>query len=405
MKKVSTRFLSFALTLTLNIPPGFSALADASASVPGTAASRSAAMAQSPVESALAVLPSSDMLAVVDAERLIRDVLPKIKMLMPDGGADMMKEVEEFKNKTGIDIWQLKSITIGANLSGTTPSAFAAVFDGVEVNAKLLPAIVAADKNSEFEKMDYKNQTIYVIKTKKENKGKSGDSSDPTAVVREAVGSAIDEDMALVQLDTTRVVVGTKDGVKKVVDVKEGAPRAAGSEMSAVLSLAKSNAVIRYATIFPESARQMAAGQDLVKELAAIKLVAGSLDVGDDLSLFIDSVMRAGTTAEAGKVETTVNQLLGLVRLFTSSSQEPWVGPVNNLLSQVKVSTKDTDVSVGMTVPRSLMDEISKLAKEAQSKVAATPAAADNTPPPAKKTATARRPATRKATVTRKKVR
>lgn len=390
------KFATIALTLTLitgSLNPGFSARAETPV-IPARTTT-----VQSLSESALMVLPTSEMLAVVDAERLIRDVIPKIKTLMPDGGEKMMKEVEEFKTKTGIDIWQLKAITIGANLSGGANSSFAAVFDGVELNAKLLPAIIATDKDSTLEKMDYKNQTIYLIKTKKDGKGKSSGSSDPTAAVTDAVGAALDEDVALLQLDTTRVVVGNRDGVKKVVDVKEGAPNAVGSEMNSMLKLAKSTALLRYATLMPESARQMIAGQDLVKELANIKLVAGALDVGDDLSVFIDSVMRTGSAADAGKVESTLNQLMGLARLFTSSSQEPWVGPVNNLLSQIKVTTQDADVALGVTFPRSLMDELSKLAATTttnNTKVSADPVMGDDSPPPARKAATGKRPVTRK---------
>src|SRR5438132_607625 len=111
------RFFSWTLALVL-----LTGLVGASLSAVGKMAEPVAAAAPM-VEDEIALLPASDLIAVVNVSRFFTEVVPKIKTDAPADIAKLAKEMEDFTSQTGIDPSKIKTAIIGAQLQGDSGSA------------------------------------------------------------------------------------------------------------------------------------------------------------------------------------------------------------------------------------------------------------------------------------------
>ena len=160
---------------------------------------------------------------------------------------------------------------------------------------------------------------------------------------------------AFVQLDEGRVAVGDESEVKAVVDALLGSPSPdsnVGSELAAALKETNATGLARFAVNVPDSARQMAAGEEFLKNLAVTKMVLGTLDVSADLSLLLDAKLRTGSAEDATKLHESLAALLGLGKMMLGGNQDPTMQMLNKLLDQIKLSLQTKDVSLGLIVPR-----------------------------------------------------
>jgi hypothetical protein len=167
-----------------------------------------------------------------------------------------------------------------------------------------------------------------------------------------------------------RVAFGDLKMVKQVIDIQTGAAKGGVSPaMIGALNETRASALLRFALNIPENLRSEAANQgDLFKSVAAIKMILGTFDVASDLSLSLDTIIRTPTQNDATELENGLKGLVDLVRgIFGGGDQKSNV--FSQLLDQVKIGSKASEVSFSISLPRALLDQLSK--KE--------------TPPPAEK--------------------
>ena len=326
-------------------------------------------------DDSIAILPKSDVVVVIDVNRLVNDLLPKVKQAWPTQFAKLEKEFTEGLVATAkIDIYKVKTLSIGLKLFGDTATG-AMIVEGVPLTAEM-----TADSRP----TSYKGKTLYVEKpqpadAKSTAKGKAAASAkakpatgnapaksslDNVAGVASNMGaSLLKNKTAFVQLDEGRVAVGDESEVKAVIDALLGSPSPdsnVGSELSAALKETSATGLIRFAVTVPDSARQMAAGEDFLKNLAVTKMVLGTLDVSADLSLWLDAKLRTGSAEDATKLHESLAALLGLGKMMLGGNQDPTMQMLNKLLDQIKLSLQTKDVSLGLIVPRELYEILLK---------------------------------------------
>lgn len=335
--------LALAITL-LAFPaiPGFSRDKNPSNKIPPAA--KSAAVIADDVVSSL---PASDAIAVIDVARLMSELLPQIRAISPETAGKVEKEINDFIGETGIDLYKIKSATIGLNMAGKTTNG-AALIEGASFDPQRLKAALTKDKK-EIKAIEYKGKQIYVVSSKEVSKAGA------------KVGVGVEEDMAFSQIAADRVAAGTLSGVKAVLD---GGSGTANSALSAILNKTNSG-LVRFAVNLPESAKEGLAGQgDLFKQLSTIKTIFGSFDLTSELSAVLDAKMRTATSDEAAKLQTSLAGLVGMGKMFLGGNNDPQMQLLNEVLDMIRIGAQDTDVSLSLTVPRKVFETMAESGKK-----------------------------------------
>jgi hypothetical protein len=304
----------------------------------------------------VALLPASDLIAVVDGKRAFNELLPNLSGFTIAGVDKLAKSIQDFTQKTGLDPSKIQSAALSVSMEGSQGIPVI-VIQGIDLNPQQIEAAMK-EFGSEFKTSDYKGKTIYniVAKVKPPSAGSFSLKTD---------------DVALAPLGRQRVALGDLKAVRQVIDIQSGAAKGGVSAtMSGALKETRASALVRFALNIPEKLRAEAANQgDLFKSVAAIKIILGTFDVGSDLSLSLDSIIRTASQNDATELENGLKGLVGLGKDIFAGGGDPRTNLYAQLLEQVKIGSKLTDVSLSISLSREIIEQLTK--KE--------------TPPPAEK--------------------
>jgi hypothetical protein len=351
-----------------------------------------------PDDNSLALLPKSDVVAVLDVSRLVNDLLPKAKQAWPEQMAKFEKEISEVVSKaekTGFDIYKIKSLTIGLKLFGKETTG-AMIVEGLTITPEMM---AKGDKDTRT--VEYKGKTLYIEIPKPEAKTptkttvknarkpvarsrtKAGAKAKParakastpasggipvgdvTELASNMGTSLLKNSTAFVQLDTERVAFGDEPEVKAVIDALTGSADPANllsNDLTAALQETRAPGLLRFALNIPDSARQTVQGEEFLKNLAFTKMVLGTLDITEDMSLLLDARLRTGSAEEATRLHESLAALLGLGKMMLGGNQDPVMAMLNTLLDQIQISPQTNDVALAITIRRELYETFLKSA-------------------------------------------
>jgi hypothetical protein len=315
-----------------------------------TATARTAIIAPtSAPDELIGLLPASDVIAVVDVNRLFNELLPQVAKLQVGGLEKMARELTEFTQKTGIDPSKVQNAVLGFSLEGTQGKGVIIV-SGLDLTT---PQIEAAMKEfkTEFKTSDYKGKTVFSLLSK---------VKPPEAG---PLSMKMDES-ALASLGGQKFAFGDLSVIKNVIDITSGAAKGGvTATMTGALSETRSSALLRFALNVPENLKQEAAGQgDLFKSVAAIKMVLGTFDVATDFSLSLDALIRTASQKDATELEDGLKGLVSLIKgIFGGGgSGDPKTDVIGQLLDHIKLGSNVNDVSLSITLPRTMLDQLAK---------------------------------------------
>jgi len=294
----------------------------------------------------MAMLPASDVIAVVDVRRAFNELLPKLAGITTGGLDKLAKSIQDFTQNTGVDPSKIRNAVLSFSMDGQQGTGVI-IIQGIDPDAKQIEAVMK-EFGSEFKTSEYKGKTVFNV-TSKLNAPSAGPLSLKT------------DEVALAALGAQRVAFGDLKVVKQVIDIQTGAAKGGVSAaMTGALNETRASALVRFALNIPETLRAQAVDQgDLFKSVAAIKLVLGTFDVASDFSLSLDTIIRTASQNDAAELENSLKGLVDLVRGIFGGG-DPKTNFFTQLLDQVKIGSKLSDVSLSIAVPRALMDQLSK---------------------------------------------
>jgi hypothetical protein len=346
----------FCLAMILSLALGVvAAQSSGLVSKPGAAPAKPAASAPSTTaDELIALLPPSDGIAILDVNRIFNELLPKLAELSTGGVDKLAQKLSTLKEKTGVDPTKIQAAVLGARMSSLNAPGVV-ILQGIDLDAKQIEAL-AAEYKAEYKVSEYKGKTIYNVITKK-----PAPSAGPVSLKT--------DELAVVSLGNQRTALGDLTMLKATIDgpVSGGGP-GVGPELTKALGETRGSSLLRFAVNPPESMRSQLTDQgDLFKSIATIKMILGSFDAANDLSLSLDALMRTASQNEATELETSLKGLLMLVKgIFGGGDAKTDV--IGQLLDQIKIGSKMSDVSLSIAVPRSLLDQLSKKATPAEKK-------------------------------------
>src|SRR5260370_16721823 len=114
----------------------------------------------------MASLPESDAVAHVSVKRLLNDVMPRLLSGNPAKLAKANADIEQFKNRTGIDPRAFGEIALGVRYSFPSQGITKLQTVGLAKGSFSAGAMVAAGRvaaNGKYREEKYKGKTIYVF--------------------------------------------------------------------------------------------------------------------------------------------------------------------------------------------------------------------------------------------------
>lgn len=295
----------------------------------------------------VAMLPTSDLIAVVDAGRAFKELLPNLAGFSIAGLDKVAKSIQDFTLKTGLDPSKIQNAALSVSMEGSQGIPVI-VLQGIDFDQKQIEAAMK-EFGSEFKTSDYNGKTIYNVVS---------NVKPPSA----GSFSLKTDDIALASLGRERVALGDLKAVKKVIDIQSGAAKGGVSPaMASGLKETRASALVRFALNIPEKLRAEAANQgDLFKSVAAIKMILGTFDVGSDLSLSLDSIIRTASQNDATELENGLKGLVGLGKDIFAGGGDPRTNLYAQLLDRVKIGSKTNDVSLSINLSREIIEQLTK---------------------------------------------
>ncbi|MDQ3009082.1 MAG: hypothetical protein M3X11_00040 [Acidobacteriota bacterium] len=352
------KFLSSVLILCLSVGTVAAQSAQPAKSQTTAPAKPAMVVVSTTLDELIALLPTADLIAVVDVNRLVNELVPKLANIEAGGVNKLARQVADFTTKTGIDPAKVTSAVLGFSMEGTVGTG-AIIVSGLDLNSSQVEAAMKEFK-TEFKTSDYKGKTIFNVLTTDK---KPGVEAGPVSVKT--------DETALAALGNQRFVLGDLKAVKQVIDVSTGAAKSSLTPMMIeALKETRSSALLRFAINVPESLKKGVLDQgDLFKSINALQVVLGTFDVASDFSLGLDALMRTTSQKDATELEEGLKGLVSLIQsIFGGGNSDPKMEAVGQLLNQIKIGSKVNDVSLSITLPRAMLDQLMKKPAPADAK-------------------------------------
>ena len=295
-----------------------------------------------------ALLPPSHLVATLDLPAATRDLLPRLRTIQTGGIAKLVQDIEAFMEKAGIDPLKVTGTLIGLRMEGINVRGGVLLADGVALDVKRLQTSAAAAK-WQFDTLDLRGKTAYRL-----TRFKPSDPANPTqAPVKDA-------ELVIASLGAQRVVVGDTQSVSAVLHPVEGAGKSNEVQIAA-LKETRTTALLRFGLSLPEGLREVLKSQgELFEQLAAVKVIFGTIDLTPEKDGLIDSRLRTASKEHAVQMQDSLKSLVFLGKSLLSGNQDPRFEAGAQLLDQVKIASDASDVTLTLKIPSAVIDRLAK---------------------------------------------
>jgi hypothetical protein len=252
----------------------------------------------------LALLPSSDAVAYLDAQRTLSEVVPHL--FVNDSGtlARVNQEIDKFREHTGTDARQLDSIAVGVRFKKNAAAATSTEFvmglvrgrfnasEAISSGLSKAKAQAEAKKRTfTWKEEQFEGTTIYAVE-------RSGG-------------------FCMAPVDSNTIAFGDLEGVKAMLSTRAGRGTRVDSSLVELATL-NSSAVAGFAANVPPSAVKQVAGMDEFGEaFNSIRQVYGSADAAGTTGT-LSVTLRSETGEQAQAVAEKLGSLKQLASLFFS---------------------------------------------------------------------------------------
>lgn len=223
--------------------------------------------AQSSASGLLTSLPASDVVLFIDAKRVMNDALPAVFGTTPALLADINKQLNEFKTRSGINPRDIEQIAIGAKLSGAKEQSLNVLVIARGDNLDAAVTVAAGLKESArgnaskavTTKQDFQSHTIYSL---------DGD---------------LINGMAVAAMDTHTLMLGSAESIRAALSVGQAGYERVSDDLIQ-LATHDTGAMIGFAGRFPKliSAGTSSETGPFIQTLSGIKEFSGSFTIAEN---------------------------------------------------------------------------------------------------------------------------
>ena len=318
----------------------------------------------------LASLPESDLVILVDVQRLLNEAIPRILTNDEATLVQMNAAINELKAYTDIDVRAINRAVIG--MRGLKAAAdmkkpeFAGVMIVEGLNPEVLLALLRREGKGKYREQQYEGKTLYISVA-------DGGLKPPGPM---AAGVT---ELALTALDTNTIALGTPAEVRASIDASAGrAPRVSADLVA--LATRNTDVLIGIAGTVPPSMMTpppTGSGEkqsdEFSRALSSLRQVYASIGL-TPAGFDIFAVGRAGGPAEAKTLSDMLNAFRTLGSLGSSAQRSEQEKLIRDLLASVQISAEGDEVQIKYELTQSTLNALVQLGKQMGRRQVAPPA-------------------------------
>jgi hypothetical protein len=302
---------------------------------------------QATTSRALAALPASDAVMLIDIKRLLNDAVPRVLANDPVRLARLNAHVEQFKAQYGFDVRSFEQIAVGLRFqsprAGVTTTDMIAIVHGTFNSGALLAAGRLAAKGK-YKEEKYKDSTIYIFDVN--DKVKMGGLFDMNV-----------KQLAVAALDANTLVFGEPDGVRSTIGGSNARKRI-NTELIQ-LAMRNPNAFISFGANVPASATQ---GKDfgndeINKNLASIRQAYGALGLTPD-GVDLTAIARTDRADQAKALGDTLSALKQFGGMFVSQLPPDKGKMAQAAIDSLSITTAGNETQIKLALAQAAINEL-----------------------------------------------
>ena len=303
-----------------------------------------------------ALLPASDMVVTLDAQRLFNQALPQVLAANPKMLAEVNVHIDELKSKTGLDARQFRQVAVGLatkQISAQNIEFEPFVLARGSFNSGALVAVAKMASGGTYREEKIGSRTVYIFTPKDViNKNKPATSNSFFSKILDLITKNLNREVAVTTYDDKTIAFGTPARVREAFETKT---RVASDVLGLVNR--NPNAVVSFGGNMPNgmSAFLPFENDELGKNLDAIRQISGGLNIGNG-NAAISVMAKTLKDEQAQGLKETVEGLQMLGKAFLGGSKSPDKQVYARMVENAKISRVSSEVSFDLQVPQADID-------------------------------------------------
>lgn len=305
-----------------------------------------------------ALLPVSDMVVTLDAQRLFNQALPQVLSANQEMLAEINAHIDALKSKTGLDARQFQQVAVGLTtkqISAKDVEFEPFVLARGSFNSGALLAVAKLASNGKYREEKIGSRTVYIFTPKEiAEANRPSTKNSFLSKILDKVTKNLTREVAVTTYDDKTLAFGTPARVREAFETKN---RIAADVLGLVNR--NPNAVISFGGRMPNgmSAFLPFENDELGKNLDSIRHMSGGLNIGDGSAALSITAKTLKDEQAQGLHETLQGlQLLGKAFLGGSKSADKQV--YARMIENAKISRSGSEVSFDLQVPQTDIDVI-----------------------------------------------
>jgi hypothetical protein len=302
-----------------------------------------------------ALLPASDLVVTLDAQRLFNQALPQVLAANPKTLAEINAHVDELKSKTGLDARQFQQVAIGLatrQISAKDVEFEPFVLARGNFNSGALVA-VAKMASGTYREEKIGGRTVYIFTAKEIlDKNKPTASNSYFSKIFDKITKSLTREVAVTTYDDKTLAFGTPARVREAFETKT---RVASDVLGLVNR--NPNAVVSFGGNMPNgmSAFLPFDNDELGKNLDAIRQISGGLNIGSG-NAALSVTAKTLKDEQAQGLKETMEGLQMLGKAFLGASKSPDKQVYARMIENAKIARVGSEVSFDLQVPQTDID-------------------------------------------------
>lgn len=304
------------------------------------------------------LLPASDIVINLDAQRLFNTALPQI--FSADAGAllKINSKLDELKNKTGLDLRQFQHVSAGIATKQISPSKVdfePFIMARGTFNSGALLAVAKLASKGKYKEKKIGSRTVYIFSPKEvieENKPKN--KSSLLDIVLDKVGKSLSREIALSAYDTNTLVIGTEARLREAFEKKT-------TVSTEILGMVyqNPNAVINFGGKLPNGLAGFIDidNDEIGNNLKAVRQMSGALTVENN-QVMVALNAKTLKQEQAQSLHELLEGLQMLGKAFLGNSKKPDDKIYVRMIESAEITRNGNAVLFDLKVPQSDIDAL-----------------------------------------------
>lgn len=302
------------------------------------------------------LLPASDIVINLDAQRLFNTALPQIFSADPGALTKINAKLDELKDKTGLDLRQFQHVSAGIAAKRVSPKKVdfePFIIARGTFNSGALLAVAKLTSKGKYQEKRIGSRTVYIFTPKEvieANKPKV--KSSMLDIVLSKIAKSLSREIALSAYDSNTLVIGSEARLREAFEKKT-------TVSTEVLSMVyqNPNAVINFGGKFPNGLAGLIDidNDEIGNNIQSIRQMSGALTVENNQTQ-LEFTAKTLKEEQAQGLHEMLQGLQILGKAFLGNSKKTKDQIYVRMIESAEISRSGSQILFDLKVPQSDID-------------------------------------------------